>query len=774
MLSFVEHHIIIFTIIITRKKMSDEAITAKISHESIAKNDETHVNGEEEVVTTSGDDGENMDNQQEEEQDLQQQNRGQKRIFEETILSEVEEQSIQKDHNGKIIQHQTEEAKPEHTNTTIGLATKQDDDDDDDDNKEDDKIEKEEEDDTYRPVYSLPDGMELKWNDDHMFATLHVDRKQRQQQEKQEEKAILPRVCLVGRAFVEVKQGQIQVLGHNITGTDSCCHKTPIKVTSPFWSSWMTIEILFDDDKPDTETSNDCCIIQFTCVRNRPNSFRIVAPTRPIVIPNEWKCTADTIIQQDFAVSSLPTLQTTALSRTSLDDDDDHDNNNTTHPSFEHPRQVCMITGAKGVGKSTFLRYMTNRLLNTTSKVAILDADVGQPELAPPGILRLAIVDKPLLQPPYWNLVETVNKNEGEGDGGIELSSVFFGAITSKADPTRYVDAIQLLMKHYEEHVVGRSPTAIPLLINMDGWVKGIGYQVLSALVGSLQPTLIVQILGENRAQTFDLSTVIPPEQQETLQVYPLPACSTMEEASVCHVPSLTWRNFRWATYFLPCMVDTFDAWDFVSAKDLQTGWIVATGKHFCIDSSSSSESLQEDLNDECRLAKALAKERPFCVPMEAVECFVIGSDFEDHLGGAASTEFDADTEEEKFHRQIKILQALNGGFVGLCTNVTTVEVLGCGILRSIDWKRRLLYILVPPSIHESSLSQVKALVGGNLPLPLAMLYRGVYSESFPYLTTRQQDSKSSTTAILGSNPMRSRNNIVRRGLASTAGNTKR
>ena len=153
---------------------------------------------------------------------------------------------------------------------------------------------------------------------------------------------------------------------------------------------------------------------------------------------------------------------------------------------------------------------------------------------------------------------------------------------------------------------------------------------------------------------------------------------------------------------------------------------------------------------------------------MEAVECFVIGSDFEDHLGRATANE------DEKSQRQNKILQALNGSVVGLCTNVTTVEVLGCGILRSVDWKRRLLYILVPPSINGSSLSQVKAIVGGNLPLPLAMLYRGVYSESFPYLTTREQESKSSSTAVLGSNPMKSRNSIVRRGLANAARNIKR
>eukprot|EP00536_Pseudo-nitzschia_multiseries_P007322 jgi/Psemu1/164037/gw1.171.77.1 len=149
-----------------------------------------------------------------------------------------------------------------------------------------------------------------------------------------------------------------------------------------------------------------------------------------------------------------------------------------------------MITGAKGVGKSTLLRYMTNRLLSNAvsipddecddgmHRVAILDTDVGQPELAPPGLLRLSIVRKPLLQPPYWNLV---------------VSSVFFGATTSKVDPTRFMNAVQFLIQKYETEIVPDSRgNPIPLLVNMDGWVKGMGYQILTALVESLHPTHLV------------------------------------------------------------------------------------------------------------------------------------------------------------------------------------------------------------------------------------------------------------------------------------------
>ena len=259
-------------------------------------------------------------------------------------------------------------------------------------------------------------------------------------------------------------------------------------------------------------------------------------------------------------------------------------------------------------------------------------------------------------------------------------------------------------------------------------------------------------------------------------------------------------RNFRWATYFLPRQLQTFDAWDFASARLLQTGWVLAAnsdrtttvpswwsslpsllaqndGSHgddsigYTNDEAGNSNTSTEPSNDhgaladECRLARALARERPYCVPMESVDAFIIGSDYEDFL----NTTSDSNTNytEESFaeqHMQTnhRIFQALNGRIVALCTDKSSMESLGYGILRSIDWDKRLLYVLVPPSIPPFSLHQVKALVGGHLPLPLAMLYRGAYGESFPYLTNTL-----SQEGVLGSEPMKSRNNIARKGLTN-------
>jgi polynucleotide 5'-hydroxyl-kinase GRC3/NOL9 len=479
---------------------------------------------------------------------------------------------------------------------------------------------------------------------------------------------------MVGRAKLKCLEGSVQILGHQLTPDDD----DEVVVTSPFWSSWMTIQVA-------AETRVK---LQMASIRGSPVSFRLVPPTRPTVIPPSWKTTVDQICQQ---VSKAP-----PSTRESLEADS----------AFQHPKQQVLICGAKGVGKSTLLRYATNRLLSSfpnIDQVAILDADVGQPELAPPGVLRLSLQQQPLLQPPYWNLCQP--KTE-------QIASVFYGAVTSRVDPTRYIEGVQHLLQEYQDYV-SHSPTPIPLLINMDGWVKGMGYQILTALISSIQPSHVCQILGESKGKQFELVDVIP---KEGTSLFFLDACTN--HVSPCSIPSSTLRTLRFGTYFGPHLVELWDALDFSPAKQLQTGWS----------------------DDECALARYLSQERPYCVPMEAVRCSWIGSDRQDLV------------------EPDRILQAMNGSIVALCT--ATNNCLGLGIVRSIDWRRRVFFILTP--VQEEALSNVIGLVGGNLPLPLPLMFRGVYAESFPYLTTRAGN----VYPALGTEPMKSRNNIGRRGIA--------
>ncbi len=77
-----------------------------------------------------------------------------------------------------------------------------------------------------------------------------------------------------------------------------------------------------------------------------------------------------------------------------------------------------LFCGAKGVGKSTCLRYAVNRLLSETSSlgtgtggdggkhkaVCVLDCDVGQSEYTTPGQVSLHIITAPTLSAPHLNV----------------------------------------------------------------------------------------------------------------------------------------------------------------------------------------------------------------------------------------------------------------------------------------------------------------------------------------------------------------------------------
>ncbi len=56
--------------------------------------------------------------------------------------------------------------------------------------------------------------------------------------------------------------------------------------------------------------------------------------------------------------------------------------------------------GGKGVGKSTFVRWLANRLLSdskNTCRVVYLDLDPGQREVGLPGYISFTILNSPLL-----------------------------------------------------------------------------------------------------------------------------------------------------------------------------------------------------------------------------------------------------------------------------------------------------------------------------------------------------------------------------------------
>lgn len=74
----------------------------------------------------------------------------------------------------------------------------------------------------------------------------------------------------------------------------------------------------------------------------------------------------------------------------SADDEDEEDETDTLRPF------TALVKGPKRAGKSGFSRVLANRLLETYTRVAFLETDLGQSEFGPEGSVDLVVIEKPL------------------------------------------------------------------------------------------------------------------------------------------------------------------------------------------------------------------------------------------------------------------------------------------------------------------------------------------------------------------------------------------
>jgi polynucleotide 5'-hydroxyl-kinase GRC3/NOL9 len=131
-----------------------------------------------------------------------------------------------------------------------------------------------------------------------------------------------------------------------------------------------------------------------------------------------------------------------------------------------------LVLGGVDVGKSTFALMCANRILSTGVKpVAILDGDLGQTDIGPPGALSYTLLDKPT--------VDLFNFRFEE--------AVFIGSLT----PYQVVDRIVESLTYLKSRASARSKA---IIVNTDGWftVEAIPYK--ARIVERLKPKATVII----------------------------------------------------------------------------------------------------------------------------------------------------------------------------------------------------------------------------------------------------------------------------------------
>ncbi|KAI9144476.1 hypothetical protein BKA69DRAFT_1122321 [Paraphysoderma sedebokerense] len=232
----------------------------------------------------------------------------------------------------------------------------------------------------------------------------------------------------------------------------SFCGIVGIESMNPLYKDLFTPDYLHNKEDPNTKAITMIGVDGF---------FPIVRPTpgvSALSLPESWFANVDSLL-------SKSTLQTDKKSA-----------------------PIILTFGNRNVGKSTFSRFLVNFLLNEYPKVAFLECDVGQSEFTSPGLVSLNIVSTPLLGPPYTHQHQPYR-------------TAFIGSTSPKNDPDYYISCISSLLKAYQ----GLIPTTwesegtlIPLVINTQGWIKGMGEDLLVNILQLSRPTHVYHILPSN------------------------------------------------------------------------------------------------------------------------------------------------------------------------------------------------------------------------------------------------------------------------------------
>jgi hypothetical protein len=211
----------------------------------------------------------------------------------------------------------------------------------------------------------------------------------------------------------------------------------------------------------------------------------------------------------------------------------------------QHPQEesvVALIRGNRKVGKSTLSRMALERLLSLGSNiggaVAYLELDLGQSDFGPPGMVALHVFKREDATLADEGAGQTAGETPTSGTGlaqstengdrqvargacvtlgpgwcqpRVPARAHFVGDVTPRDDPESYVAAVHDLIEYFRTHIQpGQADAAgiqqrVPLVINTQGWIKGLGADLAARLEPLLRPTHILDVIPRGP------SGIVPP-----------------------------------------------------------------------------------------------------------------------------------------------------------------------------------------------------------------------------------------------------------------------
>ncbi|GAV55701.1 hypothetical protein ZYGR_0AY00930 [Zygosaccharomyces rouxii] len=161
------------------------------------------------------------------------------------------------------------------------------------------------------------------------------------------------------------------------------------------------------------------------------------------------------------------------------------------HKNSVHDMRV-MVLGGKNSGKSTLLRLLTQNFLyggSPQEEILYFDLDPGQPEFSPPDCISVNQLSR---------FIKVLGKHMGQPFFSA-IRQHYLGSNSPQDIPHLYLRCIDELVDYLDEQTyMGTS------LMNLPGWIKGFGLNILNHVIRRYKPTHIVMLESRSSRQYFE------------------------------------------------------------------------------------------------------------------------------------------------------------------------------------------------------------------------------------------------------------------------------
>lgn len=323
---------------------------------------------------------------------------------------------------------------------------------------------------------------------------------------------------------------------------------------------------------------------------------------------------------------------------------------------------TAMVLGTVDSGKTSFCTYLTNKLLNGKQKVAILDGDLGQSDVGPPCTVAYTFVTKPVTD--LFSL---------------EAKNAFFIGVTS---PSKAVNKVIEGLTSLKNEILNNDPDF--LVLNTDGWVEGedaVNYKF--RLVEQLNPDIVFFI--QQRDELAPLLNVL-----EKFRKVLVDSPSAIGQRSREKRRSL--RELGYVKYLRNAKV-----------QSLPMGWLKIEESELI-----GLSRKRENIRHVRKIYELLGVKPLHFAEMRDKICIVIGRRLWISL--------DAIRKIEEFAKK-KVVVIRKGEEQGLLMALHDIErnFLGIGVLREIDYRRKVMKVYTPVSKNISVVAIGRVKLDKNL-----------------------------------------------------------